>query len=92
MDFIKFSRKHIKNLIEVARTGTASNQTTVVNSLCDYLKRKSISINEIYSNMLTVYKKWLRSNRTMIRINQLGKPVETTEKGLKDGGIITCVI
>lgn len=87
VDFIKFSRKHIKNLKEAGRTGTASNQTTVVNSLCDYFKRESISINEIHFNMLTIYEKWLRKDRIMVRINQLGKSVETTEKGLKDSGI-----
>ena len=37
--------------------------------------------------MLLLYEKWLRTERTMKRTNQLGKEVITTEKGMQDGGV-----
>jgi integrase len=37
--------------------------------------------------MLVTYEKWLRTDRTMKRINQLNKEVTTTEKGMQDGGV-----
>ena len=89
VDFIKFCDKHIDCLRKGGQKekGTAKNHNTDRNSLADYFKRPSVSIKEINSNMLVAYERFLRSERTMTRYNQDGKPVVTTKKGLKDSGL-----
>ncbi|OJZ06479.1 MAG: recombinase [Sphingobacterium sp. 40-24] len=89
IDFIKFCTQHIERLKKGGKKekGTAKNQSTVLNSLIDYFKRPVVSIKEINSNMLVAYERYLRSERTMTRYNQLGKAVTTTKKGLKDSGL-----
>lgn len=87
IDFIAFCSQHIKDLRKAKRDGTANNHRAVRNSLIDYFKKKNVSIIEVNSGMLFAYEKWLRTDRTMTRINQLGKEVTTTEKGMKDGGV-----
>jgi len=52
----------------------------------DYFNKDSIGIMEINSSMLFAYDRWLRTDRTMTRINQLQKEVTATGKGLKDDG------
>ncbi|MDB5024520.1 MAG: recombinase, partial [Mucilaginibacter sp.] len=44
-------------------------------------------ITEINSNMLYAYERYLKTERTHVRINQLGKTVKTKEKGMQSGGI-----
>lgn len=87
VDFIAFCSQHIAALRKAGRDGTADNHRAVRNSLIDYFKKKSVSIAEINSGMLFAYEKWLKTERTMTRINQLGKEVTTTEKGMQTGGI-----
>ncbi len=87
IDFIKFCNAHIERLKKEGREGTSTTHRIVKNSLIDYFKRQTVSINEIHSNMLQSYEKFLRSERTMKRINQLGKEVVTTKKGLADSGL-----
>lgn len=87
IDFIKFCDSHIERLKKEGRAGTAGTHRVVRNSLVDYFKRDTVSINEIHSNMLVSYERFLRSERTMARYNQDNKPVVTTEKGLSDSGL-----
>lgn len=87
VDFIKFCDQHIESLKSANRYGTARNHLKIRNSLADYFKRKSVAIIEINSGMLFAYEKWLRTDRTMTRINQLNKEVTTVEKGMRAGGI-----
>ncbi len=87
VDFIAFCGQHIESLKKGKRNGTANNHRAVRNSLIDYFKKESVSIIEINSGMLVAYEKWLRTDRTMKRINQLNKEVITIEKGMKDGGV-----
>jgi integrase len=87
VDFIAFCGQHIESLKKAKRNGTANNHRAVRNSLIDYFKRESVSIIEINSGMLVNYEKWLRTDRTMKRVNQLNKEVTTIEKGMKDGGV-----
>ncbi len=87
IDFIKFCDQHIERLRKEGRTGTANNHRKIRNSLVDYFNRSSVSIKEINSNMLMAYERYLRSERTMTRINQLGHEVTTKEKGLSDSGL-----
>lgn len=87
VDFIAFCSQHITSLRKAKRDGTADNHRAVRNSLIDYFKKQSIAISEINSGMLFAYEKWLQTDRTMTRINQLGNEVTTTEKGMQSGGI-----
>jgi len=87
IDFIFFCADHIKSLRKSKRDGTANNHRVVRNSLIDYFQRDNVLITEINSAMLVLYEKWLRTARTMTRINQLGKEVKTIEEGMKNGGI-----
>lgn len=87
IDFIKFCDQHIEHLRKEKRTGTANNHRKIRNSLVDYFNRTSVSIKEINSNMLMAYERYMRSERTMIRVNQLGNEVTTREKGLSDSGL-----
>lgn len=87
VDFIFFCGQHIASLRKAGRDGTADNHRAVRNSLVDYFKKQSVSVAEINSGMLFAYEKWLKTERTMTRINQLGKKVTTTEKGMQTGGV-----
>ena len=87
IDFIKFCDQHIERLRKEKRTGTANNHRKIRNSLVDYFNRTSVSIKEINSNMLMAYERYMRSERTMARVNQLGNEVTTKEKGLSDSGL-----
>jgi integrase len=87
IDFIKFCAEHIDQLRKENRGGTANTHRVVRNSLIDYFGRQSVSINEIHSNMLYSYERYLRSERKITRINQLGKEVNTVENGLSDSGL-----
>lgn len=87
VDFIKFCDQHIERLRKEDRTGTANNHRKIRNSLIDYFNRSAVSIKEINSNMLVTYERYMRSERTMTRVNQLGNEVTTKEKGLSDSGL-----
>lgn len=87
IDFIDFCESHIAQLRRENRNGTANTHRVIRNSLIDYFKRDSVSINEITSGMLYQYEKFLRGERTLKRINHLGKTITTTEKGLSDSGL-----
>jgi len=87
IDFILFIKEHVAQLIKENREPYSRCFRTVKNSLIDYFESESVSINEIHSNMLKTYERFLRSERIIKRVNQLGKVVQTKEKGLSDSGI-----
>jgi hypothetical protein len=87
IDFIKFCDDHISQLKKDNRDGTAANHTTVRNSLVDYFGREKISVLEITGSMLGSYERFLRSERTIKRINQLKKEVTIKSNGIGDGGL-----
>ncbi|MBL1410019.1 tyrosine-type recombinase/integrase [Sphingobacterium faecale] len=87
IDFIKFCDTHIARLKQEGRVKTAENQNVVRNSLVDYFNRASVSINEIHYNMLMAYERYLKTKRTLTRLNQFGQPVTTTVDGVKDATV-----
>lgn len=87
VEFIRFCDDYIMAERKAKRDGSADNHRTVRNSLVDFFKRDRIGMIEINSGMLRVYEKWLRSERTMTRINQHGKEVTITKDAMKDGGV-----
>ena len=89
IDFIKFCDYHIAGLKKVKRDGTARNQNRVRNGLVDYFQRSQVPITEINSTMLFKMEKWLKTDRTILRTNQMQKEVKTTEEGVNAGGLYT---
>lgn len=87
IDFIKFCDTHVTRLRSEGRTKTAENQNVVRNSLVDYFNRSSVSTNEIHYNMLVAYERFLKTKRTLTRLNQFGKPVTITVDGVKDATV-----
>lgn len=87
VDIIEFANDHISYLKANGREPYSRTFRNIRNSLMDYFGRSQIAINEIHSNMLYSYERFLKSPRTQIRINQLGKPVTKQEKGLSKGGL-----
>lgn len=88
IDFIAFARDYIKakkeNKKNVARIYTS------VNCLEDYAKERKLSvlyIDELTSNFLSGFEKFLRKERIITRKNQLGKLVTTKNKPISDGSI-----
>ncbi|MBS1529008.1 MAG: site-specific integrase [Bacteroidetes bacterium] len=86
IDFIKFCDKHIKQLRKDKRDGTASNHTTIRNSLVDYFNRIKVSVLEITSSFLKSYERYLREPREITRTNQ-GKLHSKVNRGLSDSGL-----
>lgn len=87
INFIKFCDNHILRLKKEGRIRTAENHRVVRNSLIDFFRRDSFSINDIHVNMLLAYERFLRTERTMVRINQFGNPVTITGKGVSNATI-----
>lgn len=87
IDFIEFCDTHISQLKKDKRPGTAANHTTVRNSLVDYFDRNKVSVLEITAPMLKSYERFLRSKRTIKRINQLNKEFTIQNEGVTDSGL-----
>jgi integrase len=89
IDIIEFANSHIDFLKSEQQNREPYSRTfrKIRNSLSDYFGRTHVSINEIHSNMLFQYERFLKTARTQVRVNQLGKLVTTTEKALSKGGL-----
>lgn len=70
IDFIKFSKDYIQDLIKNNRAGSAKTMQTVVLNLIDYFKRDALSPMEIDEQTLTRYEGYLRGVREITRLNQ----------------------
>lgn len=87
IDFIKFCGNYIQQEKDDGREGSAANHRSVRNHLIDFFKRESVSINEIHYNMLVQFERYLKSERTITRVNQLGKHVTTVSKPVSDASL-----
>jgi hypothetical protein len=87
VDIIELADAHIQFLKDNYREPYSRSFRKIRNSLVDYFGRTKISISEIHANMLFAYERFLKNERQQTRINQLGKFVTTTEKGLTTGGL-----
>jgi len=87
VDIIEFANAHIEYLKENGREPYSRTFRKIRNSLTDFFGRSNVSINEIHSNMLYGYERFLKNPRKQKRVNQLQKVVETQEKGLSKGGL-----
>ena len=89
VDFIKFCNALIARLEEEAKTPgqegkrkTASMYLTVSNSIADFFRRESVSINEITVEFLSAYERFLKGRRVVTRLDQFKRPVTRVMEGL----------
>ena len=87
VDFIDFCRLHINDLKQKNKPRSASNYTTIVNSLIDFFGTEVVAIEEFNLRCLIDYERVLRSERILVRKNQFGKDVKTKSQGLSDAGV-----
>lgn len=87
IEFISFCDRLVAQMKEVERSVSAANYTTLRNSLVDYFKRDLVSIKEITSQFLRSYERYLRTTRTVTRLNQFKSEVTVIKKGLCDQSI-----
>lgn len=85
VDFIAFSRDHIKGLEIKGGNKYAASFRTTINSLCDFFERDKVLITEINTKSLTNYENYLRSARTITRYSQFKKQVATEHEGMGNG-------
>ncbi|MDX3916921.1 MAG: phage integrase SAM-like domain-containing protein [Pseudosphingobacterium sp.] len=99
IDFLKFSKEHIEQLRKERRKKfeqgkvknknckNATSLNTVRNSLIDFFGKQSVSVKAINTSMLDEYDSYLRSERTMTRLDQFQREVTTTQKALGDASV-----
>jgi len=87
INFIAFCDDHIQRTKLEEREGTAHNHSRIRNSLVDYFGRETVSVTEINSAMLFIYERYLKSERKMARINQLGKTVVIIRPPMSEIGL-----
>lgn len=86
IDFISFARKHIDKLLKDERDKRAKHIQTTINALVDF-SGQELNIVKITSKFLERFEDFLRSERTIVRVNQFGREVMTKRKPLTDTGI-----
>lgn len=86
IDFIEFCNSYIDRLRKQGRNTSASPLVTVTNSLNDYFKGR-LSPDMLTSRTLTEYEDYLRTDRSMKRVNQYGNTVKIDRAGLTDAGV-----
>ena len=86
IDFIAFARKHISKLFEAGREKRAKHIQTTINALVD-ISGQELNIVKVTSKFLEKFEGFLRSERTIVRVNQFGREVTTKRKPLTDTGV-----
>jgi integrase len=87
VDFMGFCYKHINNLKQSGKYRSASNYTTILNSLIDFFGTEAVAIEEFNVRCIGQYECFLRKERILVRRNQFGKEITTKSPGLTDAGI-----
>jgi integrase len=87
VDFIGFCYKYINTLKENGKYRSASNYSTILNSLIDFFGTEVVAIEEFNVRCLSQYECFLRKERTLVRKNQFHKEIIIKSAGLTDAGI-----
>jgi len=87
IDFIAFGKSRVAELREEGRDSYAGTLRTVVNNFSDFVKSDKFNIQNITSDLLKQYEKYLRSPYIQKRENQFKKIVEVQQPGMEDAGI-----
>ena len=86
IDFIAFAKKHVAKLFETGREKRAKHIQTTLNALVDF-SGQELNIVKVTSKFLEKFEEFLRSERTIVRVNQFGREVTTKRKPLTDTGV-----
>lgn len=84
IDFIEFSNNHIEKLEKEGRKSYAVSFRSTVNALIDFFKSEKVSINQITSKSLTEFDAYLKTTRTMKRVDQFNREYTITRTAQKD--------
>ncbi|MEJ2884673.1 site-specific integrase [Pedobacter sp. GR22-6] len=87
IDFIAFCTEYIQGLRDLGKSKTAANFNTIKNSLTDFFRRPKVGISEIDVDLLVDWEIFLRTERTMVRLNQFQKEVITTQSPCTDASV-----
>jgi integrase len=87
VDFLEFCLLHIDNLVADGRGKTATGFRTVYYALVDFLGGIRLLAEEITPHFLLSFERFLRSPRTITRLNQFKKEVTIMSKGSSDAGV-----
>ncbi|PWK80348.1 integrase-like protein [Mucilaginibacter oryzae] len=87
INIVEFGREQIKHLENQDRGASANDMKRVVNSLVDYFKTEQVPITRIRAAFLVEYEAYLKSPRTMIRLDQFQRPITRKVKGLQKAGL-----
>ena len=86
IDFVAFAKKHVAKLFEAGREKRAKHIQTTINALVDF-SGQELNIVKVTSKFLEKFEEFLRSERTIVRVNQFGREVTTKRKPLTDTGV-----
>lgn len=86
LDFIQFARGRIEELKKQNRNGRATHLTTSLNSFQDFVGG-TYNINDINSELLRKFERFLRSERKIIRKDQFGSERVTVQNPVTDTGV-----
>jgi integrase len=87
VDFLAFCRQHIDLLVSGGRSKTATSFRTVRYSLIDFIGGSNLRADDITPHFLMAYERFLRQPRKIKRLNQFGREVTISSKGLSDAGV-----
>jgi len=84
IDFIAFGQDHIKKLEKEGHKTYAGSFRSTVNALIDFFGRDNVSINQVTAKSIAEFESFLKTERTMKRLDQYGREYNITSKPLKD--------
>lgn len=87
VDFISFARGYLQSMKDAGRESTAKPIEKSLNGFIDFIGRGSINFNEITKKKLEEFGDYLKKERNITRLNQLGKVVKYKLAPLDDYGV-----
>lgn len=87
LDFVEFSREHLKKMRKDGRNSTAAPIEKSLNGFVDFMKRDKIYFDEITRKLLESFGEYLKEPRKVIRKDQFGKERYYSLIALDDYGV-----
>lgn len=87
LDLVAFGKEFIISLVDKGKLKSASNYKTVIYSLIDFFGKGKILFEEISTNRLILWEKYLRTERTISRYSQTGRIITNIKKPLQNRSI-----
>lgn len=87
LDFVKFSKEHLKKMRKEERDSTAAPIEKSLNGFIDFMKRDKIYFDEITRKLLESFGEHLKEPRKIVRKDQFGRDQFYNLKPLDDYGV-----